>query len=262
MVRRIAWLAVFTCALALAIPATSQATAKKSPVFSYRQAPPALLRRAGRPTADCHQAKRITIINQADVRPIVLARVENAIAAQSAQLRRAWGTPCAAFAPGGWRVYLKIGSTLAMPRGAYFNPAAPRPDGTLWIGQPYALVWTTGCTAACWSAYLSQEIVEMLVDPYQRTFSDGQAITTTGVVTIADEPLVEVADPSEQHTYWLDGATVADFTLPSYWTSGAWPYDWMRVLKGATRARPSLASRRPRCTGPRSGSEPEVCKSP
>ena len=51
---------------------------------------------AGGPT------QAITVVNQAKIRTRVLARVERAVAAQSLQVRAAWGTPCVQFAPGGW----------------------------------------------------------------------------------------------------------------------------------------------------------------
>src|SRR5438552_2007786 len=79
---------------------------------------------AGAPT------QSITVVNQAKVQPRVLARVERAVAAQSLQVRAAWGTPCLRFGAGGWRLYLKVGG------------AQPHADHDFY-GQPYALVWTS-----------------------------------------------------------------------------------------------------------------------
>jgi hypothetical protein len=93
----------------------------------------------------------IAVVDQAHVAPAALAEVTQAITAQSLQLRAAWGTPCASFGPGGWRVYLKVGGE---PHGVH-----------LWFGRPYALIWTGGGTVESWSRDFSHEILEMLVDP-------------------------------------------------------------------------------------------------
>ncbi|HTP20856.1 MAG TPA: hypothetical protein VMJ65_14710, partial [Solirubrobacteraceae bacterium] len=105
------------------------------------------------------------------MRPIALAKMENAIVAQSLQVRAAWGTPCVQFGPGGWRLYLKIGG---QPHGVH-----------LWYGNPYAIVWTGGGTVESWSRDLSHEILEMLVDP-----ETNRSVYRDGVGRI-----VEVADP-------------------------------------------------------------------
>jgi hypothetical protein len=73
----------------------------------------------------------ITVVNQANVRPAALALVENAVVAQSLQVRAAWGTPCVVFGPGGWKLYLKTGAT-GEPWGEHFSNR----------GLPYLLVWT------------------------------------------------------------------------------------------------------------------------
>ena len=62
-------------------------------------------------------SQTITVVNQANVRPATLTRVERAVSAQSLQVHAAWGTPCARFAPGGWKLYLKIGGPE--PRGEH-----------------------------------------------------------------------------------------------------------------------------------------------
>jgi len=138
----------------------------------------------------------ITIINQARVKSAALARVTRAISAQSMQLRAAWGTPCATFGPGGWRVYLKIGRAA---HGEHF-----------WFGQPYAITWTGGGTVEGWSRDLSHEVLEMLVDP-----TTNRDVYYNGVGRV-----VEVADPVEWDGYRLDGVFVSDFVLPS-WFAGA-----------------------------------------
>src|SRR5437016_8639787 len=96
----------------------------------------------------------ITVVNQANVRPAALALVENAVVAQSLQVRAAWGTPCVAFGPGGWKLYLKTGAA-GQPWGEHFSSR----------GLPYLLVWTGALTWQGWSMDFSHEVVETLVDP-------------------------------------------------------------------------------------------------
>ena len=138
----------------------------------------------------------ITIVNDAHVRPFALARVENAVTAQSMQLRAAWGTPCVQWGPGGWLLYLKTGDAQ---HGVH-----------LFYGEPYALVWTGGDTVESWSRDFSHETLEMLADP------------TTGRYVYRDAvgQMLEVADPVEWDGYRLDGVYVSDFVLPS-WFAGA-----------------------------------------
>ncbi len=139
----------------------------------------------------------ISVVNQGKVRPRILADVERAVSAQSLQVRAAWGTPCADFAPGGWKLYLKIGG--------------PEPHGEHdFYGQPYALVWTSGAVVEGWSRDFSHEVIEMLEDPtldarYLREGSTWQR---------------EIADPVEGLGYRLDGVYVSDFVTP-LWYAGA-----------------------------------------
>lgn len=139
----------------------------------------------------------ITVVNQAGVRPWVLARVERAVSAQSLQVRAAWGTPCAQFAAGGWNLYLKIGGPE--PRGEHD-----------FYGQPYALVWTSGASVEGWSRDFSHEVIEMLEDPSLevRYTHDGSTWQR------------EIADPVEGLGYRLDGVYVSDFVTP-LWFAGA-----------------------------------------
>jgi hypothetical protein len=142
-------------------------------------------------------AQTITVINQANIRPRVLARVERAVSAQSLQVRAAWGTPCAQFATGGWKMYLKIGGPE--PRGEHdFD------------GQPYALAWTSGASVEGWSRDFSHEVIEMLEDPTLdvRYTHDGSTWER------------EIADPVEGLGYRLDGVYVSDFVTP-LWFAGA-----------------------------------------
>jgi hypothetical protein len=146
---------------------------------------------AGAPT------QAITVVNQAKVRPQVLARVERAVSAQSLQLREAWGTPCAHFTGGGWKLYLKVGG--AEPHGQHD-----------FYGRPYALVWTSGASVQGWSRDFSHEVIEMLEDPGldARYLHDGSTWQR------------EIADPVEGLGYRLDGIYVSDFVTP-LWYAGA-----------------------------------------
>ena len=140
----------------------------------------------------------ITVVNQANVRPAALALVENAVVAQSLQVRAAWDTPCVVFGPGGWKLYLKTGAA-GEPWGEHFSNR----------GLPYLLVWTGALTLQAWSTDFSHEIVETLVDPvnahYIRDLVSNQ---------------LEVADPVEHHAYQLRRVYVSDFVLPA-WFAGA-----------------------------------------
>ena len=139
----------------------------------------------------------ITVVNQANVRPFALAKVERATVDQSLQLRAAWGTPCVQFAPDGWLLYLKVGGSEAHGVHDFY-------------GQPYALVWTSGATIDGWSRDFSHEVVEMLEDPTGnvRYLRDGSTWQR------------EIADPVNFLGYRLDGVYVADFVLPA-WFAGA-----------------------------------------
>ena len=139
----------------------------------------------------------ITVVNQAGVSPRTLARVERAVSAQSLQLRSAWGTPCAQFGAGGWRLYLKVGG--AEPHGQHD-----------FYGAPYALVWTSGAGIQSWSRDFSHEVIEMLEDPTLdvRYLHDGSTWQR------------EIADPVEGLGYRLDGVYVSDFVTPA-WYAGA-----------------------------------------
>jgi hypothetical protein len=144
----------------------------------------------------------ITVINQANVRPWALAKVERAMVDQSLQLRAAWGTPCVQFAGGGWPLYLWIGGTVY---GYHYT-------------DPIRMeVYTGGYTSPAWSETFSHEIVETLVDPSTgRSYYDPYhwlPVTMFG--------LVEVADPVEERGYRLDAIWVSDFVLPAYFAGAA-----------------------------------------
>lgn len=142
--------------------------------------------------------QRITVVNQTKVRPAVLSVIENAVVAQSLQVRAAWRTPCVVFGPGGWKLYLKTGAS-GEPWGEHFSNR----------GLPYALVWTGALPWRGWSTVFSHEVVETVVDPvnahYIRDLVSNQ---------------LEVADPVEHQAYLLRGVYVSDFVLPA-WYAGA-----------------------------------------
>lgn len=153
----------------------------------------------------------LTIVNQANVRPSALAKVEHALAVQARQLRASYGTPCIRFGPGGWKIYLKVNdgqNSYRMPAGEHYaistfagNWLCSAPgycvaqDAMATMGAiPYANVMTGGWPLRTWSATLSHEVVEMLANP-----------DTTGT---------EICDPVEMKTYRINGVYVSDFVLP------------------------------------------------
>ncbi len=165
------------------------------------------LERAGQLSAAAaavEPAQTITVINQANVRPWALARVENAVVAQSLELRAAWATPCVRFASGGWPLELRVGGFIHGEHQQYEGP-------------PTMIVYTAGLPARAWSCALSHEVVEALVDPTTRrafAHQGADGVWTTG-------PL-EVADPVEQWSYRLDGVWVSDFVFPAYFAGAQW----------------------------------------
>jgi hypothetical protein len=143
-------------------------------------------------------AQVLTVVNQANVKPENLCRVELAVEDQALQLRAAWGTPPIRFSAGGWSLYLKTGA-FGFPHGEHD-----------WLGQPYLLVWTGGVELQGWSVPFSHEVIEALVDPIaaRQIYRDGAGVP------------VEVADPVEDRAYRLNGVYVSDFVLPSWYAGG------------------------------------------
>ena len=160
----------------------------------------------------------ITVVNQAHVRSAALALVENAVVAQSLQVRAAWGTPCVVFGPGGWKLSLKTGAS-GEPWGEHFSNR----------GLPSVLVWTGALTWPGWSTVFSHEVVETLVDPvnahYIRDLVSNQ---------------LEVADPVEHHAYQLRRVYVSDFVLPA-WYAGAQTGDCYASAGAVTCPGPMIA---------------------
>jgi hypothetical protein len=149
----------------------------------------------------------ITVINRAAVWPWALAKVENALVAQSIQLRAAWGTPCVQFGPEGWPVIL-VATAPAPPfcdgnRGCHCPPIALPPACTA-TGEPYAQIATGGqpITDRFVSIAVSHEVMEMLANPED---------LATGH---------EVCDPVEDGSYRVADVWVSDFVTPA-WFSGS-----------------------------------------
>ena len=211
-------------------PTASAAPASRSsdcPPISHPLQPP--------PVPQACRSRRSPSSTRRNVRPWALAEVENAVVAQSLQLRAAWDTPCVQFGPDGWPLYLKDDSVL--PSGAHY-------------GSPTrAYVYTAGIvTADGWSVPFSHEAIEMLVDP------------TTSVCYEYEEEAaaLEVADPVEQNAYRLDGVWVSDFTLPSYFAGATLGF----VRSRRPAAKSARSTRSETRTLQRSRSPPPPCSSP
>jgi hypothetical protein len=87
-------------------------------------------------------------------------------------------------------------------------------------GQPFALVTAQDG----WSLTASHELVEMLVDPFGRTLTEGQS-TKPGQGRV--QFLVEPCDPSEaeEFAYLINGITVSDFYTPKFFATQFNPND-------------------------------------
>jgi hypothetical protein len=172
----------------------------------------------------------ITVVNQANVRPQALAKVENAVVAQSMQLRDAWQTPCVQFGPGGWVLTLtpngiqhdSDGSTSFTTSGRHCGPLG-QSRFTCYSAQTSITVNTATLSYTVWARAFSHEVDEALVDP-------------TDAVWALPGMLEEVCDPVENWTYPLDEVQVSDFVLPSYFTQAVGPWDEMGVLTSALRS--------------------------
>lgn len=70
-----------------------------------------------------------------------------------------------------------------------------------------------------WCYVASHEMLEMLANPFPGSASS----------TLNDFPL-EIADPAP-YAYWVDGVCLSDFALPSWFTGGDAPYDFMGLVQ-------------------------------
>lgn len=106
----------------------------------------------------------------------------------------------------------------------------PLPNGMIGVhraenNQPYAYVSDHGQ----WSAAVSHEVLEMLVDP---TLSKFKAATLPGSSRRVNF-LVEVCDPCQAVAYPVDGVAVSDFVTPSYFepgSGGGTQYSYQRAI--------------------------------
>lgn len=159
----------------------------------------------------------VTVVNGANVRPWALRKVENALVAQSLQLRAAWDTPCVQFGPGGWIFTLQAGVPVQNADGSVSLPIGGHHDYS--GGIVSAVIQTGGTGYETWARAFTHEVNEALVDP-----SDSIRWRFG---------LLEVCDPVEGWTYQLDGVPVSDFVLPSYFNGGAGPWDQAHDLTAA-----------------------------
>lgn len=138
-------------------------------------------------TCDGFPVQMISVRNQAGVEPWYLELIERAVAQQSLQLRREWGTRCVVFGPGGWPLTLLpslAGTACAGDGGCHWEDDRVR-----------MLVQTQGT----WSAVVSHEVIESLVDP-----------SGTGH---------EICDPLDYVWYQgLGGVRLQAFEPPSYFS--------------------------------------------
>ena len=93
-------------------------------------------------------------------------------------------------------------------------------------GRPYGEIDVTptlqsGVTV---SSVLSHEICETLVNP----FVDAYVMNTAGTNLYPHE----VCDPVQNDSYQINGVTVSNFILPSYFEGGAAPWDYLKKLTG------------------------------
>jgi hypothetical protein len=82
-----------------------------------------------------------------------------------------------------------------------------------------------------WTLTTSHEVLEMLADPFGKTFMTGPSLQADeGTV----EYLVEVCDPCQDGSfgYTVDGVIVSDFVLPAYYNaSGSGQYSFAKNIK-------------------------------
>ena len=177
------------------------------------------------PSASClagTPVQTISVVNQANVRPVVLGRIEHAIAEQSLVLRRYWQTPCVRFGSAGWSLTI-VTEMPAIP-GEPAGVAGVHdygPTGDIGTAGPRLLVETYGAPAEAWSEDLDHEVIEALVDPDVDRYIDGT--------------LVEPCDPVENQPGYqaADGVWLSDFVFPSWFTPGSrGPWDFLRLTHG------------------------------
>lgn len=169
-------------------------------------------------------AQTLTVVNQANVRPWVLARVEQAVQYQANSAVHAhWGSPKIGFGAGGWKVYLKYGNSGCDSGTGGCHWPGPGPwtcdaNGCVAAGgfHPYAIVSTQGQAwsdgiAPNWTEDFDHEVIEMVTDP-----------TLGGY---------EICDPTNGYYEADNGVFLSDFVFPSYFHPGAaGPYDLLHEI--------------------------------
>jgi hypothetical protein len=89
-------------------------------------------------------------------------------------------------------------------------------------GRVTAIIDIAACRQyqTAWTTCVAHEIAEMLVDPTaSRTAPMGNA-----------DYMLEVCDPVEGQGAEVEGVSMCNFVLPSYFENGPPPYDWLQVL--------------------------------
>lgn len=157
----------------------------------------------------------ITIINQSPLSEHALARIEQALSKQARQARRVWHTPLVVFGPGGWPITLEATDTMI---AEHSYSAESGPTGIIsWIAalpDPATVAW--------WSVNLSHEVLEMLADPTQRSYTHGRQR--------------EICDPVSARAYRINRVWVQDFVTPAWYARSArGPWDHMQRLRHAAR---------------------------
>ncbi len=88
------------------------------------------------------------------------------------------------------------------------------------LKTPYGFVFTE-LAKVCqrpWSAVLSHEVLELLIDPQLNQFVAGPDPKDPSKTVMY---LKEICDPVEDDFYQIDGIDVSNFVLPAYYSSGA-----------------------------------------
>ena len=167
-----------------------------------------------------------------------LAKATQAVGAQLAEhIAPVWGpTPALEFVPKGavatqGAMPCEVSDTPDQPGAAGYH--AEGPDGT-----PYIKVFTFDGTSTlqgpdATSVTLSHEVGELTVDPAANRWADGPD---------GSDYAMELCDPVEGDTYELQGVSVSNFVLPSYFdpqAAAGSKFDYLGKLKAPFTMTPS-----------------------
>lgn len=141
----------------------------------------------------------ITILDEANIPAVELARAERAIRAESLLLHQYWDTPVVQFGSHGWPVTLtNVEPSLGgkpFPSLGFHGTDRQHPYGVV-----YAALHVGDLR---WTKVLSHEVMEMLADPRGHHILNGS--------------LVEVCDPMATYPpLTIDGLPLADFATPAW----------------------------------------------